>query len=86
MTQSEGRGPREIAELWRERFGEPPPILTDAETMFRVLISLPPRSFAPPGEAAERTTIGPDRFPRRRRDDLDDFEDEGLMGGEDATP
>jgi hypothetical protein len=83
MTQTEGRGPREIAELWRERFGEPPPILTDAETMFRVLISLPPRSFAPPGEAAETAAAVIDRFPRRRQEDL---EDPWPIGGEDTTP
>lgn len=83
MTQSEGLEPNEIAELWREKFGEPPPILTDAETMFRVLISLPRRSFAPPGEAAEPRTTDPDRFPRRRREDVDD---DGWIGGEDTTP
>jgi hypothetical protein len=83
MTQSEGRGPHEIAELWRERFGEPPPILTDAETMFRVLISLPPRSFAPPGEAAETAPVVMDRFPRRRLEDLADL---WPSGGEDTTP
>lgn len=80
MNQSEGRGPSEIAELWREKFGEPPPILTDAETMFRVLISLPPRSFAPPDGAAPAIL---DRFPRRRAEDLDEL---WPIGGEDTTP
>jgi hypothetical protein len=86
MTQSEGRGPSEIAELWRERFGEPPPILTDAETMFRVLISLPPRSFAPADEAGATPPVVLDRFPRRRRDELEDFDDPWSTGGEDTTP
>jgi hypothetical protein len=85
MTQREGRGPSEIAELWRERFGEPPPILTDAETMFRVLISLPPRSFAPTDEAAAPTPVVIDRFPRRRRDDFDDIDGPWPIGGEDTT-
>jgi hypothetical protein len=83
MTQSEGPGPREIAELWRQKFGEPPPILTDAETMFRVLISLPPRSFAPPDEPPEPTAVALDGLPRRRHDDLDDH---WSIGGEDTTP
>jgi hypothetical protein len=83
MTQSEGRAPSEIADLWRERFGEPPPILTDAETMFRVLISSPPRSFAPADEAARPEVVLLDRLPRRRRADVDEPW-EG--GGEDTTP
>lgn len=86
MTQSEGRGPSEIAELWRERFGEPPPILTDAETMFRVLISLPPRSFAPAEAAGAPIPVVLDRFPRRRRDDFDDLDEAWSIGGEDTTP
>lgn len=86
MTHGEGRGPSEIAELWRERFGEPPPILTDAETMFRVLISLPPRSFAPADEAEAPIPVVLDRFPRRRHDDLDGFDDSWSTGGEDTTP
>jgi hypothetical protein len=83
MTQSEGPGPNEIAELWREKFGEPPAILTDAETMFRVLISLPPRSFAPPDDVREPLAIGSERFLRRRREALDN---DGWIGGEDTTP
>lgn len=83
MTQSEGRGPSEIADLWRERFGEPPPILTDAETMFRVLISSPPRSFAPPDEMTRPETVLLDRIPRRRHTDLDELWE---SGGEDTTP
>ena len=83
MTQSEGRGPSEIADLWRERFGEPPPILTDAETMFRVLISSPPRSFAPPDETVRPEIVLMDRLPRRRRADLEEPWD---GGGEDTTP
>jgi hypothetical protein len=86
MTHSEGRGPSEIAELWREKFGEPPPILTDAETMFRVLISLPPRSFAPADETATPAPVVLDRFPRRRHDDDLDFDDPWSAGGEENTP
>ncbi len=29
---------QEIADLWREMFGEPPPITADAETLSRVLV------------------------------------------------
>lgn len=83
MTQSEGRAPSEIADLWRERFGEPPPILTDAETMFRVLISSPPRSFAPADDMARPEVVLLDRLPRRRRTDL---KEPWAGGGEDTTP
>ncbi|WP_340644225.1 hypothetical protein [Phenylobacterium sp.] len=31
-----------LAFIWHRRFGEPPPILTDAEMIRRVLDSLPP--------------------------------------------
>lgn len=31
-----------LACIWRKRFGEPPPIVTDAEMIRRVLDSLPP--------------------------------------------
>lgn len=31
-----------LACIWRDRFGEPPPIVTDAEMIRRVLDSLPP--------------------------------------------
>jgi hypothetical protein len=38
--------------LWRERFGEPPPIRTDAELMMRVLRATPPRAATPLREEA----------------------------------
>ena len=31
-----------LARIWRDRYGEPPPIVTDAEMIRRVLDSLPP--------------------------------------------
>ncbi|MDO8910441.1 MAG: hypothetical protein Q8N10_18370 [Phenylobacterium sp.] len=31
-----------LAHIWQMRFGEPPPIVTDAEMIRRVLDSLPP--------------------------------------------
>lgn len=31
-----------LAHIWKQRFGEPPPIVTDAEMIRRVLDSLPP--------------------------------------------
>ncbi|MES2724728.1 MAG: hypothetical protein V4656_16375 [Pseudomonadota bacterium] len=31
-----------LAHIWETRFGEPPPIVTDAEMIRRVLDSLPP--------------------------------------------
>jgi hypothetical protein len=38
---------RAVAErLWRERFGEPPPIRTDADMMMRVLLEAGPRPVA----------------------------------------
>lgn len=65
----------EIVDLWRRRFGEPPAILTDAETMLRILNSLPPRSFARSDEPEpEITVLG--RFAR----------DEATVGGGDTTP
>jgi hypothetical protein len=39
---------RRMAELWRERFGEPPPILTDVELMRSVLRDLSPRATPEP--------------------------------------
>jgi hypothetical protein len=36
--------------LWRERFGEPPPIRTDADMMMRVLKEAGPRPAAVPRE------------------------------------
>lgn len=33
-----------LACIWRKRFGEPPPIVTDAEMIRRVLDSLPPET------------------------------------------
>jgi hypothetical protein len=32
---------RLITELWLQRFGEPPPILTDADLMWQVMCSMP---------------------------------------------
>ena len=42
MSESEAPRLREVTDLWRERFGEPPPIIADPEMMLRVLTSLPP--------------------------------------------
>jgi hypothetical protein len=39
---------RHVTELWRERFGEPPPILTDVDLMRSVLRDLSPESRAEP--------------------------------------
>jgi hypothetical protein len=40
--------------LWRERFGEPPPIRTDAEMMMRVLREAGPRPAAAAHGEAQR--------------------------------
>lgn len=42
MLHTEAPGPCEIAAIWFERFGQPPPILTDPELMLSVMSSLPP--------------------------------------------
>ncbi len=82
MTQGEAPRPSDIAELWRQRFGEPPPILTDPETMLRVLISTPPRSFAPPGETPD-IEAGASRRPAKT---IVDFDEPWSSGGGDTTP
>ena len=42
MTETDAPRLREVTDLWRERFGEPPPIVADPEMMLRVLTSLTP--------------------------------------------
>jgi hypothetical protein len=67
----------EIVDLWRRRFGEPPAILTDAETMLRILNSMPPRSFAPDDAPEAPAAIAV--LDRARLDDA-------AVGGVDTTP
>ena len=40
MPQVQDDEVQQIAALWVERFGEPPPILTDAALMLRILDSM----------------------------------------------
>ncbi len=39
MSREESEELRLIAALWQDRFGEPPPIITDADLMLQVLHS-----------------------------------------------
>jgi len=41
MSQHQAMGSEEIAELWRKRFGQPPPIIAEPELMLRILEGLP---------------------------------------------
>ena len=43
MSQSEAASPEDVAELWRRRFGQPPPIIAAPEMMLRILESAPAR-------------------------------------------
>ncbi len=55
MSQCDAVGLEDIVELWRKRFGQPPPIVAEREMMLRILESAPPR---PPAE--ERTWVAAD--------------------------
>jgi hypothetical protein len=48
MSQAEAVSSQEVAELWRQRFGQPPPIVAEPEMMLRILESTPPRVEAEP--------------------------------------
>ena len=48
MTQCAAATPEEVAELWRRRFGQPPPIVAAPEMMLRILESTRPRIEPPP--------------------------------------
>ena len=54
MSHFDAASPEEVAELWRRRFGQPPPIVAEAELMLRILeaaapqIEPPPRSWVEP--------------------------------------
>ena len=84
MNEYGGLGPDDIVDLWRKRFGQPPPIITDSETMLRIMSRWPPRSFAPP-ETVERAIehLGRERLlgPPARGSVL-----ALVVGGEETTP
>ena len=42
MSQGEAASPEEVVELWRRRFGQPPPIVAEPEMMLKILRSAPP--------------------------------------------
>jgi hypothetical protein len=56
MSQCEAASPEDVAELWRRRFGQPPPIIASPEMMLRILESAPPRI-----EPQARTWVEADR-------------------------
>ncbi len=43
MSQREAASAEDVAELWRKRFGQPPPIIAEAEMMLRILEAASPR-------------------------------------------
>ncbi len=55
MSQCDPVELEDLVELWRRRFGQPPPIVAERDMMLRILDSTPPRP-AP----EERTWAGPD--------------------------
>jgi hypothetical protein len=86
MSETGPLGPLEIADLWRERFGQPPPIITDSETMLRIMRNSPPRSFAPPEIGETQMEIDPQGLDRFLRRAARDFDETPPVGGEDTTP
>jgi hypothetical protein len=88
MSESGGLGPGEIVDLWRERFGQPPPIITDSETMLRIMRAWPPRSFAPPADPQVEVEMRIERPGREHflRQAARGFDDLPPVGGEETTP
>jgi hypothetical protein len=60
MAQAHETKQDEAARLWRERFGQPPPIVADADTMLAII-----RSFAPPRAAPRNPCENPLAKPHR---------------------
>lgn len=56
MSQCEAASPEDVAELWRRRFGQPPPIIASSEMMLLILEGAPARI-----EPQARTWVEPDR-------------------------
>ncbi|HEX5378387.1 MAG TPA: hypothetical protein VFW47_07415, partial [Phenylobacterium sp.] len=84
MPESEAQRSKDVADLWLRRFGQPPPIVTDPDMMLRVLNSMPPRSFAPPGEPGDdREIAAPGRSTSPPGDHVLDA---WAAGDEDTTP
>ena len=53
MSQCEAASPEYVAELWRQRFGQPPPIIAEPEMMLRILEGSPARVEPPSRSWAE---------------------------------
>ena len=48
MSQCEAASAADLAELWRQRFGQPPPIIAEPELMLRILQTVSPRPAPQP--------------------------------------